>query len=258
MSDFPGPPHPEPALQRTKLSGLEPTRVATPELLEHCLRLQPRVLLQKRLDLRPHPLERVRARTPCVRHSKLARQPLPDRRYLRAVRSLIPAFAAAVTSGNPFLTNVISSLTCWSVVISPLLGGETLDDPANRPQTGSSECPYPENLIVVNQGDARVFRSGREFAAWLGLVPRHKGAGGRVRILGISKRGDTYLRTLLIHGVRSVLTHGKAPPQWALRLAERRQMNVAVVALANKTARTIWALIAHDRVYDQGFVSSPA
>ena len=61
-------------------------------------------------------------------------------------------------------------------------------------------------------------------------------------MLGISKRGDRYLRTLLIHGARSVLTTAKAPPDWAVRLAERRPANVATVALANKTARTIWAL----------------
>ena len=75
---------------------------------------------------------------------------------------------------------------------------------------------------VAAMGDPAAFRSGREFAAWLGLVPRHSGTGGRVRMLGISKRGDRYLRTLLIHGARSVFTNSKAPPEWALRLAERR------------------------------------
>ena len=68
---------------------------------------------------------------------------------------------------------------------------------------------------VAMMGDPAAFRSGREFAAWLGLVPRHSGTGGRVRMLGISKRGDTYLRTLLIHGARSVLTTSKSPPEWA-------------------------------------------
>ena len=85
---------------------------------------------------------------------------------------------------------------------------------------------------VAAMGDPAAFRSGREFAAWLGLVPRHSGTGGRVRMLGISKRGDTYLRTLLIHGARSVLTTGKSPPEWASCLAERRPANVAAVALA--------------------------
>ena len=78
-------------------------------------------------------------------------------------------------------------------------------------------------------------------------------------MLGISKRGDRYLRTLLIHGARSVLTNTKAPPEWAVRLAtERQSVNVATVALANKTARTIWALLAHDRAYQADFVSQPA
>ena len=112
--------------------------------------------------------------------------------------------------------------------------------------------------VVAAMGEPAAFRSGREFAAWLGLVPRHKGTGGRVRILGISKRGDTYLRTLLIHGARAVLTHAKAPPEWTVRLAERRPVNVVTVALANKTARTIWALLAHDRAYQANFVSQPA
>ena len=112
--------------------------------------------------------------------------------------------------------------------------------------------------VVAAMGDPAAFRSGREFAAWLGLVPRHSGTGGRVRMLGISKRGDRYLRTLLIHGARSVLSNSKAPPEWALRLAERRPANVATVALANKMARTIWALLAHDRVYQANFVSQPA
>ena len=112
--------------------------------------------------------------------------------------------------------------------------------------------------VVAAMGDPSAFRSGREFAAWLGLVPRHVGTGGRVRMLGISKRGDTYLRTLLIHGARSVLNNSKAPPEWAVRLAERRPKNVAVVALANKTARTIWALLAHDRAYQANFVSQVA
>jgi transposase len=111
---------------------------------------------------------------------------------------------------------------------------------------------------VATIGDAKVFKSGREFAAWLGLVPRQSGTGGRVRLLGISKRGDTYLRTLLIHGARSVLTHSKSPPEWLTKLIQRRAKNVAVVALANKMARTIWALLAHERVYQPGYVNQPA
>jgi len=111
---------------------------------------------------------------------------------------------------------------------------------------------------VAAMGDAKAFKSGREFAAWLGLVPRQTGTGGRIRLMGISKRGDTYLRTLLIHGARSVLTHAKEPAPWITELRQRRPLNVAVVALANKMARTIWALLAHERTYQKGFVSQPA
>jgi transposase len=110
---------------------------------------------------------------------------------------------------------------------------------------------------VATMGDAKAFKSGREFAAWLGLVPRQSGTGGRVRLLGISKRGDTYLRTLLIHGARSVLTHSKAPPEWVTNLAQRRPKNVTVVALANKMARTIWALSAYERTYQREYVGQP-
>ncbi|MCY4028052.1 MAG: IS110 family transposase [Acidobacteria bacterium] len=106
---------------------------------------------------------------------------------------------------------------------------------------------------VATMGNPTAYRSGREFAAWLGLVPRHTGTGGRVRMLGISKRGDRYLRTLLIHGARSVLAHGKLPSPGQLRLSQRRPSNVVAVALANKTARTIWALLAHDRPYEPNF-----
>jgi transposase len=111
---------------------------------------------------------------------------------------------------------------------------------------------------VATIGNAKVFKSGREFAAWVGLVPRQHGTGGRVRLLGISKRGDTYLRTLLTHGARAVITSGKHPPEWALRIVERRRKNIAVVALANKMARTIWALLAHGRVYQAQYAGNAA
>jgi transposase len=114
--------------------------------------------------------------------------------------------------------------------------------------------PLSSTAIVASVGDARTCRSGREFAAFLGLVPRQSGTGGRVKLLGISKRGDPYLRTLLIHGARSVVNHssrpGRAMPCWLRELLSRRPKNVAVVALANKIARTIWALLAHERKFE--------
>ena len=108
---------------------------------------------------------------------------------------------------------------------------------------------------VATMGDVKAFKSGREFAAWVGLVPKQTGTGGKTRLLGISKRGDTYLRTLLIHGARSGLTHAKHPGAWVEELGKRRPSNVIVVALANKMARTIWAMLAHDRAYQGGWVS---
>jgi transposase len=108
---------------------------------------------------------------------------------------------------------------------------------------------------VAAMGDAKAFRSGREFAAWIGLVPAQTGTGGKLRLLGISKRGDTYLRTLLIHGARSVLYRAKAPNAWLQQISQRRPPNVVIVALANKIARTIWAVLAHERAYDKEHVS---
>lgn len=108
---------------------------------------------------------------------------------------------------------------------------------------------------VATLGDAKAFKNGREFAAFVGLVPRQAGTGGRVKLLGISKRGDVYLRTLLIHGARSVITHAKEREPWLEKLLARRPLNAAVVALANKMARTIWALLAHDRTYQKGYAA---
>lgn len=111
---------------------------------------------------------------------------------------------------------------------------------------------------VATIGDARMFASGRQFAAFLGLVPRQRGTGGRVKLLGISKRGDGYLRTLLIHGARAVLTRQKEHEPWLDKLLARRPFNVVVTALANRMARTIWALLAHERTYQKGYVPKMA
>jgi len=111
------------------------------------------------------------------------------------------------------------------------------------------------SAAIATIGDAKVFKSGREFAAWVGLVPKQEGSGGKVKLQGISKRGDTYLRTLLIHGARSVLAHAKQPGLWVEHMLRRRPLNVVTVALANKMARTIWALLVHNRSYQKDYVS---
>lgn len=109
--------------------------------------------------------------------------------------------------------------------------------------------------LVATIGDAKTFKSGREFASFLGLVPRQRGTGGKVRLGSISKRGDPYLRTLLIHGARSVLCNAKEPTTWQTEIQARRPANVAAVALANKMARTAWAILAHGRSYQKDYVS---
>jgi transposase len=106
---------------------------------------------------------------------------------------------------------------------------------------------------VATMGDSMAFKSGREFCAWLGLVPKQSGTGGKVKLLGISKRGDTYLRTLLIHGARSVLIHAKEPGPWLEQIKARRPANVVIVAQAAKMARTIWAVVAKQQEYQRGY-----
>ena len=113
--------------------------------------------------------------------------------------------------------------------------------------------------ILATVGNMKSFRSGREFASFLGLVPRQSGTGGKVRLLGISKRGDTYPRSLLAHGARAVVNfqiNNRNP--WIDKLRSRRPHNVVVIALANKIARTIWALLAKDRQYDPHYQAKKA
>ncbi|MDR6201352.1 IS110 family transposase [Paraburkholderia graminis] len=131
------------------------------------------------------------------------------------------------------------------------------DDPAVK---AISEIPgvglLTATATVAMMGDAKAFKSGREFGAWLGLVPKQTGSGGKTNLHGISKRGDAYLRTLLIHGARSVMTNARDPGPWVQQLKKRRSWNVVIVALANKMARIIWAVLAHDRPYQRGYVSA--
>lgn len=108
---------------------------------------------------------------------------------------------------------------------------------------------------IATMGQASAFKSGREFCAWLGLVPKQTGTGGKVRLGGISKRGDSYVRTLLIHGARSVLRHAKEPGPWLEQLKGRRPANVVIVAQAAKMARTIWAVTAKEHEFQRGFKS---
>ena len=118
--------------------------------------------------------------------------------------------------------------------------------------------PISASALVAAVGDATQFANGRDMAAWLGLVPSQHSSGGKERLGHISKRGDTYLRTLLIHGARSVINHceGKEDrrSQWVNQLSKRRNRNIATVALANKNARIAWAVLSRRETYLQSVV----
>ena len=113
--------------------------------------------------------------------------------------------------------------------------------------------PLTASALVASIGDAKSFENGRQLAAWLGWVPHQHSSGGKQTLLGISKRGDSYLRTLLIHGARAVIRVSERKVEqansWLTRIVGRRNKNVAAVALANKNARIVWALLAHDREF---------
>jgi transposase len=118
--------------------------------------------------------------------------------------------------------------------------------------------PITASAYVATLGDANGFNNARQVPAWLGMVPRHEGTGGHVKLGRISKRGDVYLRTLLIHGARSVIRHVERKPDadgWLKKLIARRNQNVAAVALAAKNARIAWALLAHERSYERDYVA---
>ncbi|MFO1396882.1 MAG: IS110 family transposase [Burkholderiales bacterium] len=115
--------------------------------------------------------------------------------------------------------------------------------------------PLSASALVASVGPARTYKNGRQLSACLGIVPRQASSGGKTTLLGISKRGDSYLRTLLIHGARAVVRQAQRAPEkaepWLRELLRRRPTNVATVALANRNARVAWALLAHQHDYRQ-------
>lgn len=120
--------------------------------------------------------------------------------------------------------------------------------------------PLTATALVAQFGDGRHFKRGRQAAASLGLTPRHHGTGGKNLIYGITKRGDPYLRSILIHGARAVVSQAKRRDdhlsRWVTELAQKRHTNVAAVALANKTARIAWAMLRYGTDYNPELVST--
>src|SRR5512132_2974417 len=118
--------------------------------------------------------------------------------------------------------------------------------------------PIIATAIATTVADPKVFRSGREFAAWLGLVPRQNSTGGKTRLGGITKRGNRYLRRLLINGASANLLRSKATKAdpWVIGLRQRRPPLVVAVALANKTARIAWAVMLREKQYQPRAVAA--
>ena len=131
----------------------------------------------------------------------------------------------------------------------------------------AKECPKAARLLTIPgigvltatamvsaSGDPKTFKNGRHFAAWLGLVPRQVSTGGKPKLLGITKRGDVYLRKLLIHGARAVLRYAPKKTDklnlWVTKLCEKKGANLAAVALANKNARIAWRLMTSNEVFN--------
>lgn len=142
-----------------------------------------------------------------------------------------------------------------------------LDKEINQISSENEDCIRLEEVpgigrltasaLVATVGNGRTFKSGRQFAAWLGLVPRQYSSGGKQNLQGISKRGNSYLRRMLIHGARAVIKHmnpkRKITP-WLTELSSRAHKNVVIVALANKLARMAWALLSKGSRYQEAYI----
>ena len=120
--------------------------------------------------------------------------------------------------------------------------------------------PLVATALVATVASGQQYAKGKQMAAAIGLTPRQHSSGNKDRLLGISKRGDAYLRTILIHGARAVVSQAKHREdrlsRWCTDIARRRHPNVAAVALANKTVRMAWAMMKDESDYDPGFVST--
>ena len=177
-----------------------------------------------------------------------------------AVRKALPLLLAEERWApllQQFLTDQQAELLYWDTKI------EAVTAQINRENARQPICQRLEQARGIGplgasalwaKAAGQSYQNGRHVAAALGLVPKHTGTGGKVRLGGISKRGDRYLRQLLIHGARAVVRQvGEKPDRlscWIRRLVARRGMNKAIVALANKNARMAFALIYNDQPYD--------
>jgi transposase len=214
-------------------------------------------------------LHRVRSRLVSSR-TQLANQ---IRGLLMEYGIVLPQHVGEVRRGLPgILEDASNELTAFSRRLFASLYEELLDleekidgveeqlqtvykasEPCQRIAAVEGIGPVTATALVAAMSDGKAFKNGRQFAAWLGLVPRQHSTGGQARLLGISKRGDPYLRTLLIHGARSVVYRAGSKTdrrsRWIADKQRRLGTSKACVAVANKNARIVWSLIARGEVY---------
>lgn len=187
-----------------------------------------------------------------------------DRLGVSAVRRAIPPLLDSAESDLPHpLRELLRALYDELMVLDARLAtlNQSLsahaeqDERVKRLQQIDGIGPVTASAIVATIGDGKQFKRGRDFAAFLGMVPNQHSSGGKSRLGSISKRGDKYLRTLLIHGARSCIKmienqntrHG----EWVKSLLGRRNKNIATVALANKHARISWAMLTKGTAYGE-------
>jgi transposase len=177
------------------------------------------------------------------------RRELPD--ILEDAENGLPALAREVLAGMlEQLREFDVRITAYDRQIRTLAEAS---EPARRLMRIEAIGPQTATALVATVGDPHVFKNARGFAAWLGITPRQHSSGGKDRLGQITRQGDRYLRTLLVHGARAYLRvvdkKADAKSAWARRLKERRHVNVAAVALAAKHARIAWAILAHGTEY---------
>jgi transposase len=183
-------------------------------------------------------------------------------RGIRQLRSQLPQILEDAENGLPVLARrtlaaLLEQLRFFDERIEyydqQILELSRQSEPAQRLMAVDGIGPITATALVASVGDARVFSSARQFAAWLGLTPRQHSSGGISRLGKMTKRGDRYLRTLLVHGARSRMRYidRKEDPKsvWARGIKARRHVNVAAVALAAKQARIVWAMLARGTEY---------
>jgi transposase len=190
-------------------------------------------------------------------------------KYLSSLRAAIPGWLEDAENG---LTHDFRSLLhgLWADLLALEDRLSEMDKVIERLAESNEDCvrlqqlrgvgPMIATAMVATVGDGRQYHKGRQMAAAIGITPRQHSSGGKDRQLGISKRGDVYLRTLMIHGARSVVTGAAHKDdrlsRWVTGIANRSHSNVATVALANKTARMAWAMLRHKTDYDPDFALS--